>query len=109
MRPPLWPEVSAMVADWIREVQALGRAGEGIEPETLAKVHVRFEQIHPFLDGNGRTGRLVLNVLLIRLGYPPRSSSRAIVGDTWPRSRAPIVALSESCSRAPSSTTSISS
>jgi hypothetical protein len=40
-------------------------------PELLAALHVRFEQIHPFLDGNGRTGRLVLNLLLIRLGYPP--------------------------------------
>ena len=71
MRPPPWPEVSAMITDWIREVQALGRAGDGIEPEALAKVHVRFEQIHPFLDGNGRTGRLVLNLLLVRLDYPP--------------------------------------
>lgn len=71
MRPPPWPEVSAMVTDWISEVQALGREDEGIEPEALAKVHARFEQIHPFLDGNGRTGRLVLNLLLVRLGYPP--------------------------------------
>src|ERR1019366_351071 len=71
MCPPPWPEVSAMVIDWISEVQALGREGEGIEPAALAKVHARFEQIHPFLDGNGRTGRLVLNLLLVRLGYPP--------------------------------------
>jgi hypothetical protein len=71
MRPPPWPEVSAMVTDWIREVQTLGHKGEGIEPEALAKVHARFERIHPFLDGNGRTGRLVLNLLLVRLGYPP--------------------------------------
>ena len=71
MRPPPWPEVSAMVTDWIGEVQALGREGERIEPEALAKVHARFEQIHPFLDGNGRTGRLVLDLLLVRLGYPP--------------------------------------
>lgn len=71
MRPPPWPEVSAMVSDWIGEVQALSREGEGIEPEALAKAHAHFEQIHPFLDGNGRTGRLVLNLLLVRLGYPP--------------------------------------
>jgi Fic/DOC family len=71
MCPPPWPEVPAMVTEWISEVQALGREGEGIEPEALAKVHARFEQIHPFLDGNGRTGRLVLNLLLVRLDYPP--------------------------------------
>jgi Fic/DOC family len=71
MCPPPWPEVPAMVSDWIGEVQALGQEYEGIEPEALAKVHAHFEQIHPFLDGNGRTGRLVLNLLLVRLGYPP--------------------------------------
>jgi Fic/DOC family len=71
MRPPPWPEVPAMVTDWIAEVPALGSARGGIEPEALARVHAGFEQIHPFLDGNGRTGRLVLNLLLVRLGYPP--------------------------------------
>jgi hypothetical protein len=76
MCPPPWPEVPAMVSDWILEVQALGREAlgredEGIEPEALARVHASFEQIHPFLDGNGRTGRLILNLLLVRLGYPP--------------------------------------
>ncbi len=71
MHPPPWPEVPAMVTDWISEAQALSRDDESIEPEALARVHARFEQIHPFLDGNGRTGRLVLNLLLVRLDYPP--------------------------------------
>jgi hypothetical protein len=71
MRPPPWPEVLAMLSDWLVEVQALGSGREGVDPEALARVHARFEQVHPFLDGNGRTGRLVLNLLLVRLGYPP--------------------------------------
>jgi len=37
----------------------------------LAKQHVLFETIHPFDDGNGRTGRIILNYFLITAGYPP--------------------------------------
>lgn len=50
--------------------QCLG-TGIGRFPSELAALHCRFEQVHPFLDGNGRTGRLLLNLLLVRLGYPP--------------------------------------
>ena len=39
--------------------------------ERIARFHLEFEGIHPFVDGNGRTGRLVLNLDLIRNGYPP--------------------------------------
>ena len=36
--------------------------------EAIAEFHLRFEGIHPFIDGNGRTGRLILNLELIKAG-----------------------------------------
>jgi hypothetical protein len=40
-------------------------------PVKLAQIHNEFERIHPFLDGNGRTGRLVINLILVKLSIPP--------------------------------------
>lgn len=40
-------------------------------PDTAFTAHRRLVDIHPFNDGNGRTGRLVMNLILIRGGYPP--------------------------------------
>jgi len=43
-----------------------------IHPLKLAaEFHARFEKIHPFEDGNGRTGRILLNALLLEREYPP--------------------------------------
>lgn len=41
--------------------------------EAVAEFHLRFEGIHPFIDGNGRTGRLILNLELIKAGLLPVS------------------------------------
>ncbi len=77
MTPPTWPLVPAMLKDWLDEVRAVSRQlldreqAETTLPESLARLHNRFEQVHPFLDGNGRAGRLIMNLMLIRLGYPP--------------------------------------
>lgn len=70
MAPPTWVEVPAQTKDWLDDANRLGARTPEF-PEEIAAIHCRFEQIHPFLDGNGRTGRLILNLLLVRLGYPP--------------------------------------
>lgn len=71
MKPPTGTNVDSDVRAWLQEVNSLPQATEAPFPERLATLHNRFEQIHPFLDGNGRAGRLILNLLLGRLGYPP--------------------------------------
>ncbi len=43
-----------------------------LHPLALASIfHHKFEKIHPFMDGNGRTGRMMLNYILMKAGYPP--------------------------------------
>lgn len=71
MRPPDWTQVPMLIRHWVGEAQSLRTVDEPELPEALARLHARFEQVHPFLDGNGRAGRLILNLFLIRLGYPP--------------------------------------
>ena len=70
MQPPPWPEVPALVDDWLRFLNAVPPMGQHTVVH-LARIHAEFERIHPFRDGNGRVGRLVLNLLLVRLGYAP--------------------------------------
>lgn len=61
----------AKVPDLMAEFVA-GIAKETGHPvEIAARAHFRFVAIHPFADGNGRTARLLMNLLLMRAGYPP--------------------------------------
>ena len=80
MQPPGFADVPMLVQDWLDELRRF-RHRELDLPERLARLHCRFEQIHPFLDGNGRTGRLILNLVLVRLGYPPAMIYKKQRGD----------------------------
>jgi Fic family protein len=43
-----------------------------LHPLVIAIIfHHKFEKIHPFMDGNGRTGRMLLNYILLKNNYPP--------------------------------------
>jgi hypothetical protein len=75
MTPPAWPLVPGRTQQWVKDICAtLVRTGSDSTNRLtgkLARCHNEFEQVHPFIDGNGRTGRLVMNLALVRLGYPP--------------------------------------
>lgn len=65
--PESWqiPGLMAAWGDWLA-------ADNGYHPiELAALAHHRLAAIHPFVDGNGRTARLVMNLILMRAGYPP--------------------------------------
>jgi hypothetical protein len=70
MTPPAWTDVPSQITDWVDSAAELERDDPNLF-ERIAEVHAEFERIHPFLEGNGRTGRLLLNLILVRLGYPP--------------------------------------
>ena len=41
-----------------------------VDEEVIKQKHIRFLKIHPFEDGNGRTGRILMNIQRLNLGYP---------------------------------------
>lgn len=66
--PPRSSEVRPKMNELLELVQ---KNPDEYRPIELAAVfHHRFVQIHPFLEGNGRTARLLMNIILMKTGYP---------------------------------------
>lgn len=63
---PYPAEIPSLMSDF-----AAWMGTESDTPETAFTAHRRLVNIHPFNDGNGRTARLLMNLILIRGGYPP--------------------------------------
>lgn len=61
--PAKVPALMAAYGAWL--------TGLSPDPGRAFEAHHRLTSIHPFGDGNGRTARLVMNLLLLRGGYPP--------------------------------------
>ena len=57
------PKLESLLQDFARD--------ESHIVTKLARFHIDFEAIHPFIDGNGRTGRLLVNLELVKAGFPP--------------------------------------
>lgn len=70
-RPPRREAVIAAMEDWTRETARRLRGAARDPFPAAAWMHHRFEQIHPFEDGNGRAGRLLLNLFFVKCGWPP--------------------------------------
>lgn len=68
-QPPESWEISLLMTQWAEWLHGDALALHSVERAALA--HHRLAAIHPFIDGNGRTARLVMNLLLLRDGYTP--------------------------------------
>ncbi|VEN72672.1 Filamentation induced by cAMP protein Fic [Candidatus Desulfarcum epimagneticum] len=66
------PDFTQVPSEMERLIEWHGREGQKRHPvERAARLHADFVKIHPFVDGNGRTARLLMNFDLMKDGFPP--------------------------------------
>lgn len=63
--PPGGPDIAELLTQWLREIQA------GNLKRDPYQSHARYEQLHPFMDGNGRSGRALWAWHMMKLGRDP--------------------------------------
>ncbi|GBN37702.1 Adenosine monophosphate-protein transferase Fic [Araneus ventricosus] len=82
--PPPASEVEYLMEQFVEWLQSDNM--QLLHPvKRAAVVHYRLAHIHPFVDGNGRTARLLMNLILMRAGYPPviiRKQDRSVYYST---------------------------
>lgn len=66
--PPNWIKVPDLMRTFSEQLQ---HNTSNHSVRAAATAHIELVRIHPFIDGNGRTARLLTNLLLLRAGYPP--------------------------------------
>jgi len=65
---PGWQKVGELMEDFL---QWLTASSQDHPVQVAADAHLKLVSIHPFIDGNGRTARLLMNLLLMQQGFPP--------------------------------------
>ena len=65
--PPSYSKIVKLMEEYISNIKELK-----VPPiKKAAYIHHELVRIHPFIDGNGRVGRLITNLYLMKIGYPP--------------------------------------
>jgi len=63
-----WPVVPTLICSWVRKVNDKIKESKVKAWQRIKGNHIEYESIHPFVDGNGRTGRIFLNWQRVKAG-----------------------------------------
>lgn len=69
---PDFRKVPGLIQSWLNQIDISSDTDIALEEQAtiLQNLHVQYEHIHPFVDGNGRTGRMFWNFLRLKRGLP---------------------------------------